>query len=465
MLAGRGLRIAVSFAMLVVAVMTTTVAAGLARPAHADTTGVAVGDDWFGTSSYYNANYVSTINEGDTLSWQFLTLKLHTVTQCSDATYITCNNGGGRFDSDIANVNSSPFEHTFNTAGTYYYICILHPTRMWGTVIVNAPDTPTPTETNTPTATHTAPPGTTNTPAPTSTKTPTPTATSTATYTWTPTATATFEPTDNPVTMDNYFFAPKHLTVHVGDSVTWQNPTGMPHTSTADDGQGVSWDSGIIGSGGTFSLTFTKTGTFAYRCTLHAGLGQTGTVTVLDGPTPTGTPPTPQPTATPVPPATAGTIADTPPGGSDAARAPALVDVGQREYTFEPAVTTVEAGDTVRWVNHGSVPHNTTADNGAWASAMLMAPGDVFAFTFTAPGTYTYRCTLHATLGQTGTIIVRESSVAGARIRRGTLLPSVGTGPETPQPPRRAPFAAIITLATIGAAMVAGSTRRSRSHR
>lgn len=41
----------------------------------------------------------------------------------------------------------------------------------------------------------------------------------------------------------------------------------MPHTVTADDG---SFDSGTLVGGQSFTFTFTKPGTFAYRCTIHS---------------------------------------------------------------------------------------------------------------------------------------------------------------------------------------------------
>ena len=84
-----------------------------------------------------------------------------------------------------------------------------------------------------------------------------------------------------------------------------------------------------------------------------------------------------------------------------------LVEVDQTEYAFAPAQLTINAGDTVRWVNRGALPHNTTADSGAWASPLLMAPGVSFSHTFTAAGTFSYRCTLHAINGQAGTIVVQ----------------------------------------------------------
>jgi amicyanin len=76
------------------------------------------------------------------------------------------------------------------------------------------------------------------------------------------------------ITVDSsgsYAFSPATLTVKVGTTVTWTNTTSAPHTVTSDDGK--SFDSGIShpisASGGTFSFTFNKPGTYAYHCQIH----------------------------------------------------------------------------------------------------------------------------------------------------------------------------------------------------
>jgi plastocyanin len=63
-----------------------------------------------------------------------------------------------------------------------------------------------------------------------------------------------------------FTFSPKTLKVKVGTTVTWKNTTMVSHTSTSDSGV---WDSGIIAPGGSFSFTFTTTGTFTYHCNIH----------------------------------------------------------------------------------------------------------------------------------------------------------------------------------------------------
>jgi plastocyanin len=79
----------------------------------------------------------------------------------------------------------------------------------------------------------------------------------------------------------SFAFSPATLTVKVGTTVTWTNMTQAGHTVTSDDGK--SFDSGIsnpiAASGGTYSFTFTKAGTFPYHCQIHPFMKATITVT------------------------------------------------------------------------------------------------------------------------------------------------------------------------------------------
>jgi len=70
---------------------------------------------------------------------------------------------------------------------------------------------------------------------------------------------------------------------------------------------------------------------------------------------------------------------------------------------FRPGTLTVARGTRVKWVNRGAVTHTTTSSAGLWDSGNL-APGDTFSRRFRRAGTYTYACSIHASM--TGTIIV-----------------------------------------------------------
>ena len=59
---------------------------------------------------------------------------------------------------------------------------------------------------------------------------------------------------------------PFTVSIAAGGVVKWGNDDGITHTVTADD---VSFISGSIGSGNTFSHTFTTEGTVTYHCSIH----------------------------------------------------------------------------------------------------------------------------------------------------------------------------------------------------
>ena len=86
--------------------------------------------------------------------------------------------------------------------------------------------------------------------------------------------------------------------------------------------------------------------------------------------------------------------------------APTVISVG--EYFFSPDPVTIRVRDAVTWdFSSNTVEHTTTADGSDWDSG-LVSPGGAYSFTFTAAGTFPYRCTVpgHAGLGMVGTIIV-----------------------------------------------------------
>jgi plastocyanin len=78
------------------------------------------------------------------------------------------------------------------------------------------------------------------------------------------------------VSIKDFSFAPKSVSVSVGDTVTWSNTGKEVHTATARDG---SFDTGNIASGGSGSATFRKAGTFSYFCKPHAFMTASVTVT------------------------------------------------------------------------------------------------------------------------------------------------------------------------------------------
>ena len=79
------------------------------------------------------------------------------------------------------------------------------------------------------------------------------------------------------VTIDNFAFKPKALSVAVGATVTWVNRDDVPHTATSE-GNTKGFDSKALDTDDKFSFTFTKPGTYKYYCKIHSHM--TGTVVV-----------------------------------------------------------------------------------------------------------------------------------------------------------------------------------------
>jgi plastocyanin len=80
----------------------------------------------------------------------------------------------------------------------------------------------------------------------------------------------------NAVDITNFAFAPVTLTIPVGATGTWTNRDEEPHTVVATDG---SFHSPGMGTGGTYSFTFTTAGTFDYVCSIHPFMHGTVVVT------------------------------------------------------------------------------------------------------------------------------------------------------------------------------------------
>jgi LPXTG-motif cell wall-anchored protein len=82
------------------------------------------------------------------------------------------------------------------------------------------------------------------------------------------------------VTISDFKFEPKKITVSVGTTVTWTNDGPTAHTATADDG---TFDTGTLLKGASGPYKFTKAGTYNYHCTPHPFMTATVTVTGSGG--------------------------------------------------------------------------------------------------------------------------------------------------------------------------------------
>jgi plastocyanin len=277
---------------------------------------------------------------GDTVIWTNADQEAHTVTD-----------RGLAFDSGSFGPGAT-FRRTFTAAGTFTYICDIHPS-MVGVVAVSAPS---PTGTLPP-----APPA----PLPPAT---TPAAADAGAGAAVPTA-------PDSVSIVDFGFAPATLTVDAGATVTWTNTGAARHTVVANDG---SFHSAGVHTGQTFTSTFAAPGTFVYICDIHPGM--TGTILVQGA---NGAPP--------------------PPAKARVVQAVATGDVQLVDFSFAPASLTVTTGATVGFVNNGIAPHTATARDGSWDTGVVQ-PGATARVTFTKPGTFTFVCSIHPQMK--GTLLV-----------------------------------------------------------
>lgn len=76
------------------------------------------------------------------------------------------------------------------------------------------------------------------------------------------------------VTLRNFRFHPATLTIHRGDRVKWVWKDETEHNVTFHGFHSRTQENG------TYTVRFTKAGTFNYRCTIHASEGMKGKIVV-----------------------------------------------------------------------------------------------------------------------------------------------------------------------------------------
>jgi plastocyanin len=77
------------------------------------------------------------------------------------------------------------------------------------------------------------------------------------------------------VAIKGFAFNPATFQAKVGESITWTNQDGDPHTVTLDD---KSVDSGSLAQNATYSHAFLAAGSYPYHCEIHNQM--VGTITV-----------------------------------------------------------------------------------------------------------------------------------------------------------------------------------------
>ena len=93
-------------------------------------------------------------------------------------------------------------------------------------------------------------------------------------------------------------------------------------------------------------------------------------------------------------------------GGSSASSG--TVQVTMSSLKFVPATIHIKVGQTVKWTNNDSPPHNVSYQSGPKfaSSPSVMNPGASYSVTFKHPGTITYFCSIHPFMK--GTIVVGQ---------------------------------------------------------
>ena len=222
---------------------------------------------------------------------------------------------------------------------------------------------------------------------------------------------------------------PKALEVTPGTTVTWVNEEGNRHRVRSTAGP-AEFDSGNLDPGASFSVTFTAEGTYAYvddRDREDVAYHGTIVVSASSPPAPTNPPAsTPRPGSTPAP-------GVTPPP----AAAPAVRMAGR---LFRPATVTIDAGQSVVFVNDDDRDHTATARDGSFDTGTLR-PGGRATRTFATPGTFPYFCVLHPDM--VGTIAVRGPGGAPPP----PPPPATPTPKPTPAPPPPAGGVAVVDFA------------------
>ena len=76
-------------------------------------------------------------------------------------------------------------------------------------------------------------------------------------------------------------------------------------------------------------------------------------------------------------------------------------------FAFDPGTVTVAVGDSVTWTNRDGRSHTATATDGSFDTGAI-STGSSEAVTFTTPGSFAYRCSVHPDM--TGRVVVTAAA-------------------------------------------------------
>jgi plastocyanin len=91
---------------------------------------------------------------------------------------------------------------------------------------------------------------------------------------------------DRTVRIVDFAYAPRTISIVVGDRVTWVNRDAVEHSATARNG---SFDTGLLDEGEARTVRFTQVGRYRYVCTPHPSMTGTVVVRAASGPRPPDT--------------------------------------------------------------------------------------------------------------------------------------------------------------------------------
>ena len=105
-------------------------------------------------------------------------------------------------------------------------------------------------------------------------------------------------------------------------------------------------------------------------------------------------------------------------------------EVSSGNYYYNPSTLTIDAGDTVKWINNGGF-HDVVVTSGpvSYQLPACSGPCTIGEIVFDVPGTYDYICSIgsHASNGMVGTIVVQQvvNPTASVQIIHNSASPTV----------------------------------------
>ena len=80
---------------------------------------------------------------------------------------------------------------------------------------------------------------------------------------------------------------------------------------------------------------------------------------------------------------------------SIAGEKPATNEVTIDNFSYKPQTLTVPVGTTVTWINRDDIPHTVLSVDKTTIVSPALDTDEKFSYTFTAPGTNDYYCSVH----------------------------------------------------------------------